>query len=154
MGYAATSKGHQESVPFQLSSLANQDLSFESIIINFKLWLSTGSQLQRLGFFCCSTAHGLSSCGAWAWLPHGMWDLSSLTRDGHGRWILNHWTIREVHEKHYVRLMHPLTFSGLRQKHSPSTLEKVPLRSNWNVVPQQGGLPCTHTDSRSHQQQT
>ena len=35
--------------------------------------------------------------------PHlpGMWDLSSLTRDQNyvhctGRWILNHWTIREV----------------------------------------------------------
>ena len=46
-------------------------------------------------------ARGLSSCGAWAQLPHGMWDLSSLTRDQThipciGRWILNHWTAREV----------------------------------------------------------
>ena len=33
--------------------------------------------------------------------PRGMWDLSSLTRDGTripciGRWSLNHWTAREV----------------------------------------------------------
>ena len=37
----------------------------------------------------------LSSCGAWPYLPYGMWDLSSLTRDGTrvpciGRQILNH----------------------------------------------------------------
>ena len=49
-------------------------------------------------------------CGAWACLfsscvqaelPHGMWDLSSPTGDPTGvpcigRWILNHWTAREV----------------------------------------------------------
>ena len=45
--------------------------------------------------------HRLSSCGAGAQLPHGMWDLSSPTRDQTrvpciGRWILNHWTTREV----------------------------------------------------------
>ena len=40
------------------------------------------------------------SCGPWD--PHrSMWDLSSQTRDGIpacciGRWILNHWTTREV----------------------------------------------------------
>ena len=43
----------------------------------------------------------LFSCGMWAQLPHGMWDLSSPTRDQiHvpciGRQILNHWTTREV----------------------------------------------------------
>ena len=30
------------------------------------------------GFSSCSSqavAHGLSSCGAWAWLPCGMWDI-------------------------------------------------------------------------------
>ena len=35
-----------------------------------------------------------------AYLPHGMWDLSSSTRDRTcgpclGKWILNHWTTRE-----------------------------------------------------------
>ena len=43
----------------------------------------------------------LSSCGMRAQLPHGMWDLSSLTRDRThipciGRWILYHWTTRKV----------------------------------------------------------
>ena len=43
----------------------------------------------------------LSSCGVWAYLPHGMWDLCSPTRDRTripciGRWILCHWTTREV----------------------------------------------------------
>ena len=44
---------------------------------------------------------GLSSCGVWAQLPHGMWDLSSLTRDQThvpciGRQSLYHWTTGEV----------------------------------------------------------
>ena len=40
-----------------------------------------------------------SSCGAWAQLHRGMWDLSSLTRECVPcivRWILYHWTTREV----------------------------------------------------------
>ena len=46
---------------------------------------------------CWST--GLSHCGRSAYLPCGMWDLSSLTQDGTcvlgtGRWILNHPIIR------------------------------------------------------------
>ena len=48
-----------------------------------------------------AAALGLSSFGAGAWLPCGMWDLSSQIRDGTcvpciGRWILNHWITREV----------------------------------------------------------
>ena len=44
---------------------------------------------------------GLSSCGSWAWLPHGTWDLSSPTRDQTCvpcivRRILKHWIAREV----------------------------------------------------------
>ena len=43
----------------------------------------------------------LNSCGARVQLPHGMWDLSSSTRDRThipciGRWILYHWITREV----------------------------------------------------------
>ena len=51
---------------------------------------------------CSSLWHSVfSSCGAWAWLPGGMWDLSSLTKDRihvpHiGRRILTHWTTREI----------------------------------------------------------
>ena len=49
-------------------------------------------------------APGLQS--TWAYLPCGMWDLSSLTRDRThvpciGRRILNHWTTREVPELIY-----------------------------------------------------
>ena len=64
--------------------------------------------LQHTGSL--TVAHGLSSCNIWdpelkgfsggsaqAWLPHGMWDLSSLTRDSTcvpciARWILNYTT--------------------------------------------------------------
>ena len=35
-------------------------------------WLGAGSSLLCMGFF---------SCSMWALLPHGMWYLSSLTRD-------------------------------------------------------------------------
>ena len=43
----------------------------------------------------------LSSCGAWAYLLYGMWDLSSWTRNWTPvpcicRQVLNHWTTREV----------------------------------------------------------
>ena len=60
----------------------------------------TGSSLQYAGSLV--EAGGLSSCGVWASLPRGMWDLSSLTRNQTcvpciaGR-ILYHWTTREVH---------------------------------------------------------
>ena len=45
--------------------------------------------------------HELSSCREWASLLHGMWALSSLTRDWTrisciARQILNYWTTREV----------------------------------------------------------
>ena len=45
--------------------------------------------------------HELSSCGAWAYLLHGMWDLSFLMRDWTlvpciARRILNPWVTREV----------------------------------------------------------
>ena len=40
---------------------------------------------------------GLRSCGVWAWWPQGIWDLPGIKRvAGIGRWILNHWTTREV----------------------------------------------------------
>ena len=50
--------------------------------------------------FICLAALGLS-CGLQAQLLQGMWNLSSLTRDRTrvlciSRWILNHWTTREV----------------------------------------------------------
>ena len=51
--------------------------------------------------FMGSRANEFSSWGTQAYLPCSMWDLSSLTRDqtcisSIGRWILNHWTTREV----------------------------------------------------------
>ena len=43
---------------------------------------------------------GSSGCDMWVQLPHGLWDLSSLTREPVSPciewWILNHWTAREV----------------------------------------------------------
>ena len=51
-------------------------------------------------------AHRLSSCGTWIWLPQGMWDLSSPTKDRthvpsiEGQ-ILNRWIAREVPPSHF-----------------------------------------------------
>ena len=56
--------------------------------------------------------------GTQGYVPHGMWDLSSLTRDRTlipytGRRILNHWTTREVPQEslfggaHSVGAIHP-----------------------------------------------
>ena len=72
--------------------------------IRSQVW-HTGSSLWHMGSFVA--VHGLVlvvACGlqsAWAQMPCSMWDLSSLTRDQTcvlciGRWILNHWTTREV----------------------------------------------------------
>ena len=52
-------------------------------------------------FFSLVEARGLSSCGMRAYLPRGMWNLSSPTRDRThvpciGRRILYHWTTRQV----------------------------------------------------------
>ena len=63
------------------------------------LVVNSGPSLHPLGFFFAQ--HRLSSCGTWVQLPQGMWHPSSQTRDLTGipciaRWILNHWTTREV----------------------------------------------------------
>ena len=55
------------------------------------------SSLQSTG----SRMFGFSSCIMQTYLPHGMWDLSSLTRDQTcipciGRQIPHHWTTRKV----------------------------------------------------------
>ena len=89
------------------------------ILLHWVLVLQhTGSSLWHAGFSLV-VAHGIQSVQAQQlWhvgspvvvrglqsvrdqLPRGMWDLSSLTRDRIcilyiGRWILNHWTTREV----------------------------------------------------------
>ena len=49
---------------------------------SFGVWTSLGCgarALEHSGFSICSK--WLSSCGAWAWLPHSVWGLSSLTGD-------------------------------------------------------------------------
>ena len=62
--------------------------------------------LAASGLIC--DMRDLSLC-ARAWLPHGMWDLSSPTRDRThvpciGRWILNHWTTRGVPSIYFLTL--------------------------------------------------
>ena len=73
------------------------------------LGLSCGTQdltLRLAGFSSYGTwAH--FSCGAWALLLQGMWDLNSMTRERThipciGRWILNHWTTRKVPPYHFL----------------------------------------------------
>ena len=66
---------------------------------NFYLFGCIESQLWRAG--SCVAEHGLSSYSTRAQLSHAMWDLSSVTRNQTcvpyiGRWILIHWTTREV----------------------------------------------------------
>ena len=61
------------------------------------IWLHQ-TFIAACGIFHCGTWY---LCGTWAWKPHRMWDLSSLTWDGThipcftGQ-ILNHWTTKEV----------------------------------------------------------
>ena len=65
-------------------------------------------QALRCGTQALSRAcRGLSSCGTRAYLLQDMWDLSSLNRDRTcvsclGRWILHHWTTKEVPECLYL----------------------------------------------------
>ena len=75
------------------------------IYFYFKTFGCTGTLLWLKGFSSCGTwapeLEGLSSCSPRAWLPHSLWDLSSLIRDQTlisciERWILGHWTTREV----------------------------------------------------------
>ena len=59
-------------------------------------------------------AWGLCSCGAHCWLPHSMWDVSSPARDQTcvpclAKWILNHWTTREV-PRHFINSHNSLDF--------------------------------------------
>ena len=61
--------------------------------IYFYLFTSSGYVAEALGLS--------SACGT----LHGVWDLSSLTKDQTGvpciaRWSLNHWTTREVPSFH------------------------------------------------------
>ena len=72
---------------------ANGD-SFISSCLHFFFFFfgCAGSSLRYVGFFSCSTQ---------ASSPHSMWALSFRTRDRTcvpymARWILNHWTTREV----------------------------------------------------------
>ena len=62
-----------------------------------------GSSLHHMDF----VVHELFSCGMWAYLPRGMWNLSSPTRDQAyipciTRQILNHWTTREVPPEEFL----------------------------------------------------
>ena len=93
-------------------SCGMRDLSF--LCVGFLLVVvcgfflsSCGAQAPgHVGSVVCSMqalaeACKLSSCGVQDLLPRGMWDLSSPTRDRTcvpcvGRWILYHWTSREV----------------------------------------------------------
>ena len=49
-------------------------------------------------------------CDAQAWLPLNLWNLSSPTRDQThipcvARWVLNHWTSREVSNQGFLSLV-------------------------------------------------
>ena len=59
--------------------------------------------LAHVGFSsCCSPAreHRLSSCGAWASLPWGMWDQTTVSCIG--RQLLYHWASREAPHNFFV----------------------------------------------------
>ena len=106
---------------------------FIKIFIYLFIFGCIGSWLQCMGFSLlvapelssCSTwapecmgsvvaACGLSSCGVLAQLPHSMCDLSSPTRDRTrvpciGRWILNHWTTREIPQLPFMLMSYTTT---------------------------------------------
>ena len=57
---------------------------------------------------------------AWAQLPHGTWDLNSLTRDqSHvpciARRILSHWTTREILNKSFLKSQNLFLFLATRE---------------------------------------
>ena len=87
-----------------------QNESYYHTLLFFFFSCCTGSSLKHAGWGtralprACS---GFSSCGTRAYLPQDMWDHSSLNRDRTcvsclGRWILYHWTTREVPEFLYL----------------------------------------------------
>ena len=64
-------------------------------------FLTPNSDLFCLFFVCVCGMWAFSSCGTQMYLPHGMWEFSTHTRNQTsvpctGRWIRNHWTTREV----------------------------------------------------------
>ena len=100
-------------------SAVKQFAYFNNVFIYFKKYLfiylsgCVGSQLRHAGSLLRYAAFFivvrglLSSCGTRAQLPHSMWNLSSPTRDQTRvpcivRWILNHWTTREVPQTVYL----------------------------------------------------
>ena len=86
---------------------------FFYLLVNFICLAGSGPSCSLWDFCCaCKPLSGcsiqapecrLSSCIMWAELLHGMWDISSPTRDQiHvpciGQWMFNYWTTREVPE--------------------------------------------------------
>ena len=80
---------------------------------------------------------GSFGCDTWAWLPHGLWDLSSLAREPLspciGWWILNHWTTG----KSPVLLVFSRSRPDLE---SPQQRGPLPLA----LQPLWGLFPCPH----------
>ena len=61
-----------------------------------------------------------SSCGTQAQLPHGTWDLNSLTRDQThvpciARRILSYWTTREILNKSFLKSQNLFIFLATRE---------------------------------------
>ena len=80
-------------------------------------------------------ASGLPSYGTQAYLLHGMWDLSSLTRDWThipciAKWILKPWTTRKV-LKHAKRLKKKKLF----KKPFKKTINSLVTDEEWLEVP-------------------
>ena len=92
-----------------------------------------GSSLQHPGF---------SSCSAQAKLSCSTWDLSSLTRDRRhipciGRWILNHWTTREVPRAK----LYPCPRHGFSSSQSSSVRKRVATKAGGRHLGATRSLP-------------
>ena len=90
---------------FMVHTLQGQGKACGTPPLKIYLFGCVGSQSDHAGSFI--VYHGLSSCGTQASFPHGMWDLSSPTRDQScvpciASWILNHWTTRESPYLYYL----------------------------------------------------
>ena len=96
-------------------------------------------------------AHGVSSCGPWAWLPHSTWHLP---RDQTcvsclGKQLLNQQTTSEVSGNHFQCLKHSLNFCAHENPWGAASNDRpcpVPTYPTWPLL----RPPNPHLQSHFH----
>ena len=132
-------RGHVQLPPsfevlYLSASLAASHPTLFFKVIHLFIWLHQ-VLVEVHGIFIASCR--IFHCQTWAQLLCGIWDLSSPTRDEthvpcFAKWILNHWTIREVPHPMLLVLYDPATLtisqSCLPQEFAPT------VTSAWNIL--------------------